>query len=233
VSLFTSIGEAFMLVLRGDAEVWRVTAVSLQVSVLALLLAVTVGVPAGYAVAVARRPIASIGSWVVHTLTALPTVVVGLTLYFALSAAGPLGWMDLLYTRTAMVIGQFILALPILAAITLTAVKALPSEADETAITLGVTRTQRMRLLLIEARPALGSAVLIAFARVFTELGAAVILGGNIRGETRTLTTVIALEYSKGDDARAIAMGLILVTVALGINGFVHASGFWRAAERS
>ena len=85
-----------MLVLRGDAEVWRVTAVSLQVSVLALLLAVTVGVPAGYAVAVARRPIASIGSWVVHTLTALPTVVVGLTLYFALSAAGPLGWMDLL-----------------------------------------------------------------------------------------------------------------------------------------
>jgi tungstate transport system permease protein len=88
-----------------------------------------------------------------------------------------------------------------------------------------------MQLLLVEARPALVSALLIAFARIFTELGAAVILGGNIRGRTRTLTTAIALEYSKGDDARAIAMGLILVVVALGINGFVHGAALWRAAE--
>jgi tungstate transport system permease protein len=89
-----------------------------------------------------------------------------------------------------------------------------------------------MQLLLMEARGALVSAVLIAFARIFTELGAAVILGGNIRGQTRTLTTVIALEYAKGDDARAIAMGLILVVVALGINGCVHGAALWRGAER-
>lgn len=222
-----------MLIARGDAEVWRVTAVSLQVSVVALLLAIVVGLPSGYAVATARPPVASVGSWVLHTLTALPTVVVGLTLYFALSAAGPLGWMDLLYTRTAMVIGQFILALPILAAIALTAVRSLPVEAHETAITLGVTRPRRMQLLLVEARSAVVSAVLIAFARIFTELGAAVILGGNIRGHTRTLTTVIALEYSKGDDARAIAMGVILLVVALGINGFVHGAGLWQSAERT
>ena len=221
-----------MLIARGDSEVWRVTGVSLQVSVLALLLAIVVGVPTGYAVAVARRAVASVGSWILHTLTALPTVVVGLTLYFAFSAAGPLGWMDLLYTRTAMVIGQFILALPILAAIALTAIRNLPLEAHETAFTLGARRARRMQLLLVEAQPALVSAVLIAFARIFTELGAAVILGGNIRGQTRTLTTVIALEYSKGDDARAIAMGLILVVVALGINGFVHGAALWRAAER-
>lgn len=221
-----------MLIARGDPEVWRVTSVSLQVSIVALLLAMLVGVPAGYAVAVARRAVASIGSWILHTLTALPTVVVGLTLYFAFSAAGPLGWMDLLYTRTAMVVGQVILALPILAAIALTAIRNLPLEAHETALTLGVRRARRMQLLLVEARPALVSAVLIAFARIFTELGAAVILGGNIRGQTRTLTTVIALEYSKGDDARAIAMGLILVVVALGINGFVHGAALWRAAER-
>jgi tungstate transport system permease protein len=136
--------------------------------------------------------------------------------------------MDLLYTRSAMVIGQFILALPILAAIVLTAVKSLPVEARETAITLGMSRVRRMELLLIERRSALVSALLIAFARIFTELGAAVILGGNIRGETRTLTTVIALEYAKGDDARAIAMGLILLAVALGINGFVHGAALWR-----
>lgn len=233
MSLLDSVREAVLLIARGDSEVWRVTGVSLQVSVLALVLAMVVGVPTGYAVAVARRAVAAIGSWILHTLTALPTVVVGLTLYFAFSAAGPLGWMDLLYTRTAMVVGQFILALPILAAIALTAVRNLPVEAHETAVTLGVTPVRRMQLLLVEARPALVSGVLIAFARIFTELGAAVILGGNIRGETRTLTTVIALEYSKGDDARAIAMGLILLVVALGINGFVHGALLWRAAERT
>lgn len=233
MSVLDSVGDAVMLIARGDAEVWRVTAVSLQVSVVALLLAVAAGLPTGYALAIARRPVASVGSWVLHTLTALPTVVVGLTLYFAFSAAGPLGWMDLLYTRTAMVIGQVILALPILAAIALTSVTSLPAEAHETAITLGVTGPRRMRLLLGEARSALMSALLVAFSRIFTELGAAVILGGNIRGQTRTLTTVIALEYSKGDDARAIAMGVILLAVALGINGFVHGAAFWRAAERA
>ena len=222
-----------MLIARGDAEVWRVTAVSLQVSVVALLLAIVAGLPAGYACAVARRPTASVASWILHTLTALPTVVVGLTLYFAFSAAGPLGWMNVLYTRTAMVVGQLILALPILAAIALTAVRDLPAGAHETAITLGFTGPRRMHLLLVEARAALVSAVLVAFARIFTELGAAVILGGNIRGQTRTLTTVIALEYSKGDDARAIAMGVILLAVALGINGLVHGAGLLRAAERT
>jgi tungstate transport system permease protein len=158
---------------------------------------------------------------------------VGLTLYFAFSAAGPLGWMDVLYTRTAMIAGQFILALPILGALALTAVRHLPVEAHETALTLGLTRRFRMQLLLLETAPALFSAVLLAFARVFTELGAAVILGGNIRGQTRTLTTVIALEYSKGDDARAIAMGLILLVVALGINGVVHGTRLWRGEERA
>jgi tungstate transport system permease protein len=233
MSLLDSIGEAVMLIARGDAEVWRVTAVSLQVSVVALLLAIVAGLPAGYACAVARRPTASVASWILHTLTALPTVVVGLTLYFAFSAAGPLGWMNVLYTRTAMVVGQFILALPILAAIALTAVRDLPAGAHETAITLGVSGPRRMHLLLVEARAALVSAVLVAFARIFTELGAAVILGGNIRGQTRTLTTVIALESSKGDDARAIAMGVILLAVALGINGLVHGAGLLRAAERT
>jgi tungstate transport system permease protein len=233
MSLLDSIGEAVMLIVRGDTEVWDVTTVSLQVSTIALVLAIVVGLPVGYAVAIARRPVAAVGSWLLHTLTALPTVVVGLTLYFALSAAGPLGWMDALYTRAAMIAGQFILALPILGAIALTAVRNLPVEAHETALTLGVTRRLRMQLLLLEARPALVSAVLLAFARIFTELGAAVVLGGNIRGQTRTLTTVIALEYSKGDDARAIAMGLILLVVALGINGAVHAAALRHAAERA
>jgi tungstate transport system permease protein len=233
MSLFDSIGQAVKLIVRGDPETWFVTAVSLEVSLVALMLAILVSLPFGCACAIARRRIRSIASWALHTLTALPTVVVGLTLYFAFSAAGPLGWMNLLYTRIAMVVGQFILAVPILAAISLTAVAGLPLEAHETAITLGITRVLRMQLLLIETRAALVSAVLIAFARIFTELGAAVILGGNIRGQTRTLTTVIALEYSKGDDARAIAMGMILLVVALGINAFVHGAGLSRATKRA
>ena len=232
MSFLDSFGDALVLIARGDQEVWRVTAVSFQVSVLALLFGMLAGLPMGYAAATTRHRVGNIASWVFHTLTALPTVVVGLTLYFAFSAAGPLGWMDLLYTRTAMVVGQFILALPILAAITLTTVKHLPAEAHETAITLGLTRARRMQVLLMEARPALMSGTLIAFARVFTELGAAVILGGNIRGQTRTLTTVIALEYSKGDDARAVAMGVILLVVALGINGTVHGAALPRTPKR-
>jgi tungstate transport system permease protein len=182
--------------------------------------------------AFSKRPVIALASGMLHTLTALPTVVVGLTLYFAFSRSGPLGWMDLLYTRTAMVVGQFVLAFPILAAIGLTSVAGLPLEAHETARTLGVAGRRRMLLLLREVRPAVVSAVLIAFARIFTELGAALMLGGNIRGHTRTLTTVIALEYSKGDDARAIAIGLILMIVALGINALAHGATLWRIPQR-
>jgi tungstate transport system permease protein len=231
MSMLDAIGQAIVLIARGDPDVWGVTAVSLQVSTVALLCATAVGIPLGYRLALSRGRSASLASWLLHTLAALPTVVVGLALYFALSASGPLGWMDLLYTRAAMMVGQFVLALPIVAALTLTAVRNLPRESNETAMTLRVTGGRKMLLLLNEARPALVSAVLIGFARIFTELGAAVILGGNIRGHTRTLTTVIALEYSKGDDTRAIAMGLVLLVVALAINAAVHGLPLWRVTE--
>jgi tungstate transport system permease protein len=218
----SSFVDALRLILTGDPEVWQITAVSLFVSIAALAIATAAGVPLGYALAHARGSAARIASSLVHTLTALPTVVVGLVLYFALSASGPLGWMDLLYTQVAMIIGQTVLALPIIAALTLVAVQRLPPAALETASTLGLSRMTRLTVLLGEAHGAIVSALLLAFARVFTELGAAIILGGNIRGETRTLTTVIALEHSKGDDARAMALGLILLVIALAVNAVVH-----------
>jgi tungstate transport system permease protein len=214
--------DALRLILTGDPEVWHITGVSLFVSVTALALATAAGVPLGYALAHARGRAAGVVSSLIHTLTALPTVVVGLVLYFALSASGPLGWMDLLYTQVAMIVGQTILALPIVAALTLVAIQRLPAAALETAATLALPRWARFRVLLGEAHGAVVSALLLAFARVFTELGAAIILGGNIRGETRTLTTVIALEHSKGDDARAMALGAILLTIALAVNAIVH-----------
>lgn len=218
----TAVLDALRLIISGDAEVWAITAVSLFVSLTALLLASLAGVPLGYALAHARGRAAAVLSSVIHTLTALPTVVVGLLLYFALSATGPLGWMDLLYTRVAMIVGQTVLALPIVTALTLVAVQRLPAAAFETAASLGLGRFTRLRVLLREAHTAVASALLLAFARVFTELGAAIILGGNIRGETRTLTTVIALEHTKGDDARALALGLILMAIALAVNAGVH-----------
>ena len=218
----TALADAFRLILTGDADVWRITGVSLFVSIAALALASAAGIPLGYALARARGRAGRAASSLVHTLTALPTVVVGLLLYFLLSASGPLGWMDLLYTQLAMIVGQTVLALPIVAALTLVAVQRLPAAAAETATTLGVSRFGTMRLMLGEAHGAVVSALLLAFARVFTELGAAIILGGNIRGETRTLTTVIALEHSKGDDARAMALGVILLAIALSVNAIVH-----------
>jgi tungstate transport system permease protein len=121
-----------------------------------------------------------------------------------------------------MTIGQFVLAIPIVTAVSLVALNRLGPEYRETILTLGVPRFAAMRAMLTEVRPAIFSGMLIAFARVFTELGAAIILGGNIRGATRTLTTVIALEYDRGENARAMALGIVLVAVALTVNALAH-----------
>jgi len=214
--------HALRLIVTADAEVWQITAVSLQVSITALLTATAAALPLAYAVSTSRSRAGGVLTWLIHTATAFPTVVVGLTLYFVLSQSGPLGWMQLLYTRTAMTIGQFVLAVPIVAAVALVALNRLGPEYRETVLTLGLGKLTAMRLLLTEIRPALFSGMLIAFARVFTELGAAIILGGNIRGATRTLTTVIALEYDRGDNARAMALGVLLVSVALAVNALAH-----------
>ena len=216
--------NALRLILRGDADVWQITFVSLQVSLVALMAATAVALPCAYLLSNTQGRPARVAVMLVHTATALPTVVIGLTLYFVLSASGPLGWMQLLYTRAAMMLGQFVLALPIVVAVALVAFSRLPMEFRETVRTLHLSRLTAMRLFLAEARPALASGVLLAFARVFTELGAAIILGGNIRGETRTLTTVIALEYDRGDGPRAIALGIVLVVVALGVNAIAQRS---------
>jgi len=217
--------EALRLLAGGDADAWHVAFVSLQVSVVAVVGAAIVGVPLAYLLSQMRRRVVVFAISLSHATTAVPTVVVGLTLYFVLSASGPLGWMHLLYTRLAMMAGQFLLALPIITAVCLVSLTQQPSELGETVRTLAVPRLRRMRLILGEVRPALTSAVLLAFARVFTELGAAIILGGNIRGETRTLTTMIALEYDRGDAPRVIASGILLIFIAFAVNGFAHRRG--------
>lgn len=217
------IGNAIALIVGRDVEVWQITGVSLAVALSAVIAAVVIGLPAAYALAMSGTRGARFGIWAAHSMAALPTVVVGLTLYFVLSASGPLGWTRLLYTRTAMAFGQFILALPLVVAVVLGALRRLSPSASEALVTHGVSRARQMGWLLWEVRSAVVSGAFLAFSRAFTELGTALIVGGNIRGATRTLTTYVALEYNRGDDARAIALGLILLTVALLTNSLMHA----------
>ena len=221
--MLADVGRALTLIVNRDAEVWQITGVSLAVSLSAVFGAVALGLPITYALARSSARNARIGMWMAHSMAALPTVVVGLSLYFLLSASGPLGWTRLLYTRTAMAAGQLILALPLVVAVVLGALRRLPPSAREALITHGVTPGRQMGWLLWEVRSAVVSGTFLAFSRAFTELGAALIIGGNIRGATRTLTTYVALEYNRGDDARAIALGLILLAVALITNSLMHA----------
>jgi tungstate transport system permease protein len=221
--MFAEIGRALALIANRDVEVWQITGVSIVVSMSAVIAAVALGLPLTYALARSGPRGTRIGMWAAHSVAALPTVVVGLTLYFVLSAGGPLGWTKLLYTRTAMALGQLILALPLLVAVVLGALHRLPDSASEALVTHGVTPARRMGWLLWEVRSAIASGTFLAFSRAFTELGSALIVGGNIRGATRTLTTYVALEYNRGDDARAIALGVILLAVALAANTLMHA----------
>ena len=220
--MLAEVGQALALIVGRDVEVWQIAGVSFAVSLSAVLAAVALGLPMTYALAISGERSARIGMWVSHSLTALPTVVVGLTLYFLLSASGPLGWTRLLYTRTAMALGQLVLALPLVVTVVLGALRRLPPSAHEALATHGVTRPRQMGWLLWEVKSAVVSGTFLAFSRAFTELGSALIVGGNIRGATRTLTTYVALEYNRGDDARALALGLILLAVALVTNTLMH-----------
>ena len=220
--MLTEVWRALALIGGGDVEVWRIAGTSLVVATSAVILALLVGLPLTVTVVRAGDRLSRFAMWAAHALAALPTVVVGLTLYFVLSSAGPLGWTRLLYTKTAMALGQLVLALPLLVAVVLGALQRLPVEAREVLITHGVPSGRQMRWLLWEVRFAVMSGACLAFARAFTELGSALIVGGNIRGATRTLTTYVALEYNRGDDARAIALGVILLTVALLANSLMH-----------
>jgi len=158
----------------------------------------------------------------VNTLLALPTVVVGLIVYSLISRRGPLGVFGLLYTPSAMIIGQFILATPIVIALTHSAVQGIDRRVRNTALTLGATEIQSAWTVIKEARYAVLAAVITGFGRVIAEVGAAMMLGGNIKGSTRVMTTAIALETAKGEFGFSIALGIILLLIAFSINILLH-----------
>jgi tungstate transport system permease protein len=210
--------RAVHLLLSGDAEVLGVTLLTLKVAILATTIACALGIPAGFLLA--TRPFwgRRAALTVVNTALAFPTVVVGLVLIGLLSRHGPLGGLGLLYTWQAIVIGDVLLALPIAAALSAAAVQGVDPRVRRTAETLGASRWRTAWTVAREARFGLAAVVTAAFGQCVAEVGAALMVGGNIRGQTRTLTTAVALHAAQGDFGLALALGLLLVVLALVVN---------------
>ena len=222
-----SIGEAFRLaftlVVTGEADLYEIVALSLQVSLSATLLACLVGLPIGALVAVSRFRGRGLVLVVMNALMGLPPVVVGLLVYLYLSRSGPLGFLGLLYTPGAMILAQIILIVPIVAALSRQVLEDLHAEYAEQFRSLCLSRWQSVTTLLWDGRYALLTVGLAGFGRAVAEVGAVIIVGGNIDHATRVMTTAIALETSKGDLPLALALGIVLLVLALGVNAGVQA----------
>jgi tungstate transport system permease protein len=209
---------ALALVFSADPELRQIVGVSLTVSLSAVTVAALIGLPLGAGIALARFPGRSALIVLLNALMGLPPVVVGLSVYLLLSRAGPLGELGLLFTPPAMVIAQAVLVLPIIAALTRQTVEDLWAEYDEQLVSLGVGRARAVPTLLWDGRYGVLTAVLAGLGRAAAEVGAILIVGGNIAGVTRTMTTAIALETSKGELGLALALGLILIALVVLIN---------------
>jgi len=221
-SIADALGLAAKLVLSGDPDLFEIVLLSLQVSLTATVIACLVGFPVGALVAISRFRGRNAVLIVMNALMGLPPVVVGLLVYLHLSRSGPLGFLGLLYTPTAMIIAQIILIAPIIAALSQQVIEDLHSEYSEQFRSLCLTRVQTVQALLWDARYSLLTVGLAGFGRAVAEVGAVIIVGGNIDHLTRVMTTAIALETSKGDLALALALGIVLLVIALGVNAAVH-----------
>ncbi|WP_036169866.1 ABC transporter permease [Massilia sp. 9096] len=219
MSLIDATLRAFALLFTGDADLWRIIWVSLKTSLAGLLLATPPAILLGYLVGMHRFRGRRIVIWLAQAALSLPTVLIGLLIYLLLSNHGPMGSLQWLFSQPGIVLGQCVVALPVLLAFTLAAVQALDPRYAETALSLGARRRQVMARVLYEARFGVMAAVLSGFGRVISEVGCALMVGGNIEGQTRTITTAIALETSKGDFSQGIALGIVLVAIALLMNG--------------
>jgi tungstate transport system permease protein len=210
--------RALALLFSGDAEVFGIALLTFKVAIVATAAACIMGVPLGFALATRRFWGRRVALTVVNTALAFPTVVVGLLIYGLLSRRGPLGELGWLYTWQGIVVADTLLALPIAAALSAAAVQGVDPRVRRTALTLGASSWRANLTVAREARFALVAVVTAAFGQVVAEVGAAMIVGGNIRGETRTLTTAVATATAQGDFGFALALGLVLVIVALLVN---------------
>lgn len=224
---------AFDLLVSGDAGLVAIAGLSLKVTLTATLIAAAIGCPAGAALAVSAFP--GRGAVIVffNAMMGLPPVVAGLAIYLALSRSGPAGFLGLLFTPAAMIIAQSLLIAPIVISLTRQICDDLWTEYREQLASLGSSRGRAVPTLLWDARFSLVTAILAGFGRASAEVGAVLIVGGNIANYTRTMTTAIALETSKGDLALALALGILLIVLTLALNAAAFACGAvarWRAA---
>ncbi|MBB5349303.1 ABC transporter permease [Desulfoprunum benzoelyticum] len=217
-----SVISAFLLLMQLDPELLFIIWVSIKVSGLSTLAAAALGIPAGLVLAQAVFPGKRFVLTCLNTLLALPTVVIGLVVYAFISRRGTFGSFGLLYTQEAIIIGQIILIVPLVTSLTIAAVSKLDERYRMSAMTLGADRYQAALVIFQEARFGIVAAVVAAFGRVIAEVGIGMMLGGNAKGFTRTMTTAMALEYDKGEYVLAVALGVVLMSIAFGVNMLFH-----------
>jgi len=213
--------RALQILFSGDQEILGITLLSLRVSLTATLLGAAFGIPIGFLVARKDFHGKSVVTTVINTLMGLPPVVVGLVVYLFLSSSGPLGFLRLLYTPEAMIIAQMILTFPIVCGITISSILSLNPKLKETLVSLSAPSSWEARVLLNESRLGLITALIAAFGAAISEVGAIMMVGGNLLGYTRALTTAIMLYTNMGEFATAIALGIILLLIAFGVNLFL------------
>jgi tungstate transport system permease protein len=216
--IWQGVVKAVELLFGFDAEVWQITWLSLKISGLATLIALLIGIPLGIALALARFPGRTVVAAAVNTGMGLPPVVVGLFVSIFFWRSGPLGFLELIYSPTAMVAAQVVIAFPIVAGLTMASFQSLNPNLSLQLLGIGASRAQLLWLLCKEARLPLLAAVMAGFGGVISEVGASMMVGGNIRGQTRVLTTATVLETGKGNFDIAIALSLILLALTFAIN---------------
>ena len=221
-SIIEGFKRAFLLIFNLDAELLSIIFLSLRVSGTALLIVSIIGLPLSALITLKKFPARGLSISIMNTLMGLPPVVVGLFVYIMLSRSGPIGFMGLLYTPSAMIIAQTILAFPIVVSLCHSAIVSVNPITKQASMTLGATPLQISVTIIKEARYGIMSGIIAAFGRVMAEVGAILIVGGNIAGYTRVMTTTIALETDKGNFELAIALGIILLTISLAINSALH-----------
>ena len=222
VDIWDGLGAAFWLIVGFDAELWEISLRSLQVTLTALLIASVIAIPLGTYLAVQRFRYRRFVISIINALMGLPPVVVGLVVYILLSRSGPFGVLNLLFTPKAMIIAQVIIITPVIASIAHQSMRELWAEYHDLLISLNTTKSQRILTLVRDGRRNLLTAALAGFGRAIGEVGAIMIVGGNIDHVTRVLTTAIALETGKGDFALALGLGFVLIGLAIMVNLAIH-----------
>jgi tungstate transport system permease protein len=210
--------SAIKLLFSLDAALIDIVYVSIKVSLSSTFIACIIGLPAGFIISTYAIPFKRTIITILNTLLALPTVVIGLFVYAFISRNSIFGTYDLLYTQKAIIIGQSLLIIPIVTVFTLSAISRIDKRYRKTALTLGADQIQTAMIILVEARFGITAAIVAAFGRVISEIGISMMLGGNIRGFTRTMTTSMALQYDKGEFVLAVALGIILLSISLFVN---------------